>query len=260
MRISIIQMDVVFGDPEANWLQVEEKIAQAVREEQPDLVVLPEMWNTGYDLTRFEKIADRGSLQKKLSLLAKQHGITLVAGSIGEKEGDDFYNTSYVFSADGQKIARYGKVHLFRLMEEEKVLTPGKEGKVVFPVEDGVGGVMICYDLRFPELARSLAIEGVQILFVLAQWPHPRLNHWRILNQARAIENQMMVVAVNRVGSDPNNTFCGHSMVVDPWGEILTEGGENEEMLTVDIDLSQVSRVRSQIPVFEDRMPERYKI
>lgn len=117
---------------------------------------------------------------------------------------------------------------------------------------------MICYDLRFPELARSLALDGAHIVFVPAEWPHPRLNHWRALLQARAIENQMFIVAVNRVGKGGNHTFCGHSMVVDPWGSILAEMKEEEASLTVDIDLEEVDRVRRKIPVFKDRIPDCY--
>ncbi|SFS58972.1 carbon-nitrogen family hydrolase [Marininema halotolerans] len=258
MRISLIQMDVSFGDPIRNWQRVEQRVSQAVAQEGSNWVVLPELWNTGYDLTRFEKIADRGELPEKLAMLAKQHQIYLVAGSIGEKEGEQFYNSSYIFSPEGRIVTRYRKVHLFRLMEEEKVLTAGKRDGALFPLGDDWGGLMICYDLRFPEFTRSLAIQGAKILFVVAEWPHPRLNHWRLLNQARAIENQMVIVAVNRVGTDPNNQFCGHSMVIDPWGEILVEGDEQEGIYTTDVDLSQVTTVRKKIPVFEDRMPDCY--
>jgi predicted amidohydrolase len=143
-------------------------------------------------------------------------------------------------------------------MEEEKFLRPGSEGPVMFPVGDYRAGVIICYDVRFPEMVRSLALAGVELLFVPAEWPHPRLHHWRTLNQARAIENQMAVAAINRVGSDPNNRFCGHSMVIDPWGNVLTEAGEEETFLTTDLDMAEVGRVRKKIPVFEDRVPDRY--
>ncbi|MFC4078285.1 carbon-nitrogen family hydrolase [Salinithrix halophila] len=259
MRISLIQMNVSFGQPEENWQRVKERVAQTMAESRPDVVALPEMWNTAYDLPRFESIADRGDLRRKLAELAREHGITLMAGSIGEQDDTGCYNASYIFASDGSELARYRKLHLFRLMGEEKVLKPGGDGRVLFPVGEGRGGVIICYDLRFPEMVRSLALDGAQCLFVPAQWPHPRLNHWRVLNQARAIENQMVVVAVNRVGSDPNNTFCGHSMVIDPWGNILAEAAEGEEILTVDLDLSEVEQVRRKIPVFEDRIPGQYR-
>jgi omega-amidase len=119
--------------------------------------------------------------------------------------------------------------------------------------------VMICYDIRFPELARTLALDGAKILFVPAEWPHPRLHHWRTLLMARAIENQMFVVSCNRVGTSGSTHFFGHSLIIDPWGEIIAEGAEHEEIITAALDLTEVDKVRGRIPVFEDRRPELYK-
>ncbi|MDR6224720.1 carbon-nitrogen family hydrolase [Desmospora profundinema] len=260
MRISLIQMDVAFGDPAVNQRRVAKKLAQVVEREHPDVVALPEMWNAGYDLTRLDRIADRGELVEWMGQKSREYGITLMGGSIAEVKDGGHYNASYVFSPQGDVVAQYRKLHLFRLMEEEKFLLPGPEGPVTFPIGGYRAGMIICYDVRFPEMVRSLALEGAELLFVSAEWPHPRLNHWRILNQARAIENQMAVAAINRVGSDPNNTFCGHSMVLDPWGKVLAEGGEGEETLTVDLELAEVARIRRQIPVFEDRVPHMYRI
>ncbi len=259
MKISLVQMDIVLGRPEENQNRVADHLDCTMAQESPDIVVLPEMWNTGYDLSRLEEIADRGKLPAWLAELAEKYRVTLVAGSIAEKRDDGFYNTSYVFSPEGKELSAYSKVHLFRLMEEEKYLQPGKRRAPLFSVGSAQAGSMICYDLRFPELSRAMALEGAQLLFVPAEWPHPRLNHWRLLNQARAVENQMIVIAVNRVGSDKNNTFCGHSMVVDPWGEILGETGEEETVLTVEVDPEEVDRVRNKIPVFEDRVPSCYR-
>ena len=117
---------------------------------------------------------------------------------------------------------------------------------------------IICYDIRFPELARKLALNGAQLLFVPAEWPHPRLHHWRTLLTARAIENQMYVIACNRVGRSGETSFFGHSMIINPWGEIVTEADENEQIVTAEIDLELVAKVRSTIPVFEDRRPDVY--
>ncbi|OYD09882.1 carbon-nitrogen family hydrolase [Paludifilum halophilum] len=260
MKISSIQMDIAFGQPDENCRRVRERVEQAVEQEQAEVVVLPEMWNTGYDLTRLDDIADRGALREWMSRLAREKKVTLVAGSIAEKDEKGCYNAGYVFSPDGTELAGYRKLHLFRLMEEEKYLIPGEDGRVAFEIGGHRAGIIICYDLRFPEMIRSLALDGMQILFVPAEWPHPRLNHWRVLNQARAVENQLFVVAVNRVGQGGKNTFCGHSMVIDPWGEILAEGEEEETILTVDIDLNEVDRVRRKIPVFKDRVPDRYRL
>jgi len=123
---------------------------------------------------------------------------------------------------------------------------------------------MICYDLRFPELARTLALLGAQALFMPAHWPAPRLNHWRILNIARAIENQFYVLACNRVGIKPDAVgdihFFGHSLVIGPWGEVQAEGGEKEEIIFADIDFALVAEVRRRIPAFQDRSPQSYRM
>jgi omega-amidase len=257
MRISLLQTDVVAGQPEENRKRIGEWIKRTVRKERPDVVVLPEMWNMGFLFPRLGALADRGELPRWLSAVAAEHGVYLVAGSIAEEEAGGFYNASYMFAPDGRRIGHYRKIHLFRLLKEEKYLKPGG-GRCLFRIGDVTAGTIICYDLRFPELVRSMVLDGMQILFVPAGWPRPRIRHWRILNQARAVENQMFVVAVNRVGEEEGTLYGGHSMVVDPWGEILAEGDGEEAVLTVDIDPTAVRRVRTTIPVFEDRRPEMY--
>jgi predicted amidohydrolase len=119
-------------------------------------------------------------------------------------------------------------------------------------------GLTICYDLRFPELFRRYALAGAKLIFVPAEWPHPRLMHWQTLLRARAIENQLFVVACNRVGVVGKTHFCGHSAVIDPWGETIVEGDESEMLLTAEIDLGLVDDVRQRIPIFADRRPEIY--
>jgi predicted amidohydrolase len=257
VRISLLQTDVVAGDPEANRERMGEWIRKTVQKERPDVVVLPEMWNMGFLFSRLEKAADRGELPRWLSRVAAEHGIYLVAGSIAEEEAGGFYNASYMFDPDGRQIGHYRKIHLFRLLKEERYLKSGDQ-RCLFRIGDVTAGTIICYDLRFPELVRTLVLDGAQILFVPAGWPRPRIRHWRILNQARAVENQMFVVAVNRVGDEEGTLYGGHSMVVDPWGEILVEGAGEETVLTVEIDPSAALHVRKTIPVFEDRRPEMY--
>src|SRR5690606_32393382 len=257
VRISLLQTDVVAGDPEANRERMGEWIRKTVQKERPDVVVLPEMWNMGFLFSRLEKAADRGELPRWLSRVAAEHGIYLVAGSIAEEEAGGFYNASYMFDPDGRQIGHYRKIHLFRLLKEERYLKSGDQ-RCLFRIGDVTAGTIICYDLRFPELVRTLVLDGAQILFVPAGWPRPRIRHWRILNQARAVENQMFVVAVNRVGEEEGTLYGGHSMVVDPWGEILVEGAGEETVLTVEIDPSAALHVRKTIPVFEDRRPEMY--
>lgn len=257
MRISLLQTKVVAGRPEENRERMGEWIRKTVQKERPDVVVLPEMWNMGFLFQRLVESADRGELPRWLSQVAAEHGIYLVAGSIAEEEAGGFYNASYMFAPDGRQIGRYRKIHLFRLLKEERYLKAGNE-RCLFRIGDVTAGTIICYDLRFPELVRAMVLDGMQILFVPAGWPSPRIRHWRILNQARAVENQMFVVAVNRVGEEEGTLYGGHSMVVDPWGEILVEGDGEEAILTVEIDPSAARHVRTTIPVFEDRRPEMY--
>ncbi|MBH8600015.1 carbon-nitrogen family hydrolase [Thermoactinomyces sp. CICC 23799] len=257
--VALIQMDIAYGQPEANRKKVEEKIAQAM-EQQPDLIMLPELWDTGYDLTRLDEIADdHGQTNKSfLQGLARKHQVSVIGGSVSNREETGTYNTLYAFDPSGKQTVEYKKVHLFRLMEEEKYLKAGNQ-EGVFQWDGLLCAAAICYDIRFPEWIRKMMLRGAHVLFVPAEWPEPRLSHWRHLLISRAVENQCYVVACNRAGKDPKNTFAGHSMVVDPWGEVIAEAGENEEILFADLDLSLVQKVRSTIPVFTDRRPELYE-
>lgn len=260
LAIALLQMHVEAGSPEVNYRKLEAMLAQAVAADpKPDIIVFPEMWNTGYALDQIDQLADQNGERTKAFLgeFAREHSVHLVAGSIAEGRSDGVYNTAYAFDRTGQVQADYDKIHLFRLMEEEKYLQPGgKPGKL--DIDGAAAAMMICYDIRFPELARKLALEGAKILFVPAEWPNPRLHHWRTLLTARAIENQMYVVACNRVGQSGSTSFFGHSLVIDPWGEIIAEAGEEEAIVTAELDLALVDEVRSRIPVFEDRRPQLY--
>ena len=258
MKIACIQMDIAFGEPKKNYERAEEKIRQAA-EQGAELVVLPEMWNTAYDLTRLESIADVEGKQTKelLSKLAKELHIHIVGGSVSTKRGIHFYNTMYVVNTAGELIAVYDKAHLFKLMDEHLYLEAGNS-KNLFTVNDVQMAGVICYDLRFPEWFRAHSLNGAKIIFVPAQWPDRRIDHWKILLQARAIENQCYIVAVNRIGEDPNNSFNGHSMVVSPWGEVLWTGKDEDTIGIVDIDMEQVEEVRKKIPIFQDRRETLY--
>lgn len=261
LRVALVQMDVAIGEPETNFARLSELLERCVRaERKPDLIVFPEMWNTGYALDRIRDIADRGGERTSafVSAFCRKHGVNVIAGSVAELDGDRVRNTMFAFDREGGRVADYSKIHLFRLMDEEKYLHPGdKLGRLQI---DGVpAGMMICYDIRFPELTRKLALDGAKLLIVPAEWPHPRLHHWRTLLMARAIENQMYVVACNRVGVSGTTSFFGHSLVIDPWGEIVVEGDETEAILTAELDLAAVDKVRSTIPVFADRRPELYE-
>lgn len=258
MRISLIQLDIAFGNPYMNYATVANKIREAA-DAAPDCIILPELWTTGYDLTRLEEIGDPdGEFTKEfISSLAKQYNINIVAGSVASRNASGVTNRMFVFNRSGEFVGEYSKLHLFQLMDEHLYLQPG-DAKGLFQLEGILCAGLICYDIRFPEWVRAHTAQGAEILFISAEWPLSRLSHWRALLISRAIENQCYVVACNRAGSDPNNTFAGHSMIIDPWGEILCEASEGEEILTENIDLHKVREIRAQIPIFTDRRPDLY--
>ncbi|KZZ83555.1 carbon-nitrogen family hydrolase [Bacillus sp. SJS] len=258
--ICCIQFNIAFGDPEENKKRVSLAMEEAMSKEAPDFLILPELWNTGYDLTRLEVIADEEGIDSKafLSELAKKHSVNLIAGSIAKKSGHEVTNTMLIFDREGNLIHEYSKLHLFKLMDEHHYLKGGRESGLF--TLDGINCAgFICYDIRFPEWMREHAANGAEVLFVAAEWPLPRLHHWRSLLIARAIENQAYVVACNRSGSDPNNQFAGHSLVIDPWGNVIAEAGESEEILSAELDFSEIAGIRKQISVFQDRRPEFYQ-
>lgn len=258
MRIACVQLNIAFGDPKENFRKVEEKVRKAAML-NAEIVVLPEMWNTGYDLTNLEEIADVNGEDTKslLTRLAKELHIHIIGGSVSTKRGNHFFNTMYVVNNIGEVIAGYDKAHLFKLMDEHLYLEAGTD-KNIFTLNDVDMGGVICYDLRFPEWFRTHSLAGAKVIFVPAQWPAGRIDHWKILLQARAIENQCFIVAVNRVGEDLNNSFNGNSMVIAPWGEVLWLGAEEETIGLVEINLDEVDEVRKRIPVFQDRRVDIY--
>jgi omega-amidase len=260
VKIVCIQVDIQFGNPERNKEHIEKKIHEAVRLHKPDTIVLPELWDTGYDLTRLDEISDENgeNAKKWLSSFAKEFGVNIVGGSVAFRKDTEVYNTMLSFDRSGQHIGTYSKAHLITLMEEEKYISPGKESGV-FTIDELPSAAAICYDIRFPEWIRMPFVKGAKALFVPAQWPIQRQTHWRALLIARAIENQCYVVACNRVGSDPNNTFAGQSMIIDPWGDILAEASvAEEEILSAVISPELVDEVRAKVPVFNDRRSDLY--
>lgn len=263
ITISLGQMDVLSGEPEHNLARVRDWIGEAAQRGS-DLVVFPELWDTGYALERADELGTRINEGRFVTIanLAKKHQIH-IAGSMMEIESQPnkpsccAYNTLAWFGPDGTVIGAYRKMHLFRLMNEDQHLCHGRE-PVTLSLPWGKTGLAICYDLRFPELFRGYALDGALMNVIPAQWPHPRMEHWRTLLQARAIENQVFVVACNRVGQENEARFGGASAIYDPWGEVIVEGGEEEILLTASIDLDAVAQARKNIPVFEDRRPDIY--
>lgn len=251
-------MDIAFGDPGKNYKKASSLIDQA-NAQKPDIIVLPELWTTGYDLDNLKDTADEKAKEAKVFFKesALKYNSHFVGGSVANKTEAGIENTLLVFHKQGWEAGTYSKLHLFKLMDEHLYLAAGKE-KGLFSLEGHKFAGLICYDIRFPEWVRAHALHDVEAMFVVAEWPIQRLEHWRALLIARAIENQCYVIACNRAGSDPNNKFAGHSMVIGPWGDVIAEGGEGEEILLAEIDLSEVKEARSRIPIFTDRRPELY--
>ncbi|MCC6905117.1 MAG: carbon-nitrogen family hydrolase [Anaerolineae bacterium] len=258
LTVSLGQFSIHKGDPESNMQRVREWTAEAARRGS-DVVIFPELWDTGYALDRATVLAgpvDAGRFMEVASL-AREHRVHLYGSLLEVSHDGAAYNTGVWYGPDGDLRAIYRKLHLFRLMDEHRYLQPGGE-IVTADLPWGRSGLAICYDLRFPEQFRRMALGGAVITFITAEWPHPRLAHWRTLLRARAIENQMFVVACNRSGQDESTQFCGHSVVLDAWGEVVIEAEEEETLLTVTLDLSSVAEIRGRIPVFDDRRSDLY--
>ncbi len=252
-----VQFNITLGDVEANLAKVRSALAR-VHERGANLAVLPEMWSSGYDYKRLATLAEQTPrvLEELLALSARMEMV--IVGSLAEKDEGSIYNTAFVLDR-GELAGKYRKLHLFSTMGEDRFLASGNETLVV-RTSIGRLGVAICYDLRFPELFRKLALEGAEILCIPAEWPKPRQEHWRTLLRARAIENQLFVAAANCCGLQGKLDFFGMSLLISPRGEILAEGGETDTELTAHFDFEEMATYRFQIPCFRDRRPEVYGI
>lgn len=258
LTVSLAQMPIVLGEVKRNYAVMEKLVADAAARNSK-LIVLPELWSTGYDLKNAKNYADEMNkgMFAQISKLATQYKIAIV-GSLLEKRGLEVANSMPFFAPNGRMMGIYRKIHLFQLMEEDQWLQPGSS-PLTIDLPWGATGLAICYDLRFPELLRRYAVEDqVTMVIIPAEWPLARIEHWRALLVARAIENQCFVVATNTAGQIGDTMFGGHSMIVDPWGKIVVEAGEDPQLLTVDIELDRVKEAREKIPVFDDRRDELY--
>ena len=242
MRVTIAQTDIAFEAKEKNL----DKALRIVEEAGSDLILFPELFTTGFDFDNIKELSEEVP-GETTDALCKTCDDSMVGGSIAQKD-DGTYNTFFLLDRDGI-LATYRKIHLFR--EEKNYFSPGGES-VVIDTKFAKVGLATCYDIRFPELFRELTKNGAEVVLVTAEFPSPRDNHWRILLQARAIENQVFVIAANRVGRDKRQEYFGNSMVIDPWGEVLIECNEGAEISSCDIDVSMVSKIRKDFPVLGD--------
>lgn len=261
MKISCLQMDMKLGCVEENFAHAEKLIDEAMQS-KPDVLVLPETWNTGFfpkenlaDLCD----ADGAQVKQRIGALAKKYGVNIVAGSVSNVRDGKIYNTAMIFDREGACVGSYDKTHLFTPMGEDNYYTPG-DHLCRFTLDGVQCALIICYDVRFTELVRTLALQGLDMLFVVSQWPKIRIPHLRTLTLARAIENQMFVACCNSCGTAGETVYGGNSAIIDPWGETLALAGENQEILTADCDLQVLADIRGSIPVFWDRRPQLYEI
>ena len=259
MKISVLQMPVAIGEREKNAATLRRMLETAMKD-APDVVVAPELWDVGFFPRPLEAHVDEGGAWSKefLSSLAKTYNVNIVGGSVAVKDGEDTANRCYVFDRGGVLIADYDKTHLFSPAKEEKYFRKG-DHTAVFSLDGVACAAAVCYDLRFPELFRRYALENAAVVFLPAAWPTARIAHWRILAQARAIENQYFFVAVNGAGAFANGMpLGGHSAIIDPWGERLAEADEGEAILSAEIDLSVRDEIKRTIDVFHDRREDLY--
>ena len=256
-KAGAVQFDIKNGDVRGN-LFVALGYLGHLADQGACLGVCPEFFLTGFDNENMGRLmpAVKESLQS-LTEFARTRSMA-VAGSLPEQKGGQIFNTLYFIDRDGEIRARYRKLHLFPLTGEDLHYARGDE-MVTADTSLGRVGIMICYDLRFPELARRLFLDGARLFVLSAQWPLARVAHWQALIRARAIENQAWFVCSNRAGTDPDGlVFPGSSMIVDPNGSVLVMGDDKPGIIMADIDMDLVDLVRQTIPVGQDRRGDIY--
>jgi Predicted amidohydrolase len=269
MRIALIQLGYDDREPVSDRVTRAAGLVRA--QEGHDLVVMPELWAPGgFAYKRWEERAEPvdGPVASVMSAAARDAGVMLHAGSIVERpseaargpEGKHLWNTSLVFASDGSLAATYRKIHRFGFGQGEPLLMEAGDALSLVDVPDSSSpagaaraALSTCYDLRFPELYRAQLDAGATLFVIPAAWPAARLRHWTLLAHARAIENQCVVVACNTAGTHAGVEMGGHSQVVLPTGDVLAMAGSDEQVLSVEVDMSVVSDYRTSFPVLRDR-------
>lgn len=261
MKIAAAQIACALGDVDANLRKIRD-FSELAKEGGAELVVFPEMADTGYSMPVIQAHATPWSegAVPKLQTIAKSLSIAIICG-VSEREGDSIYNSQVFIDANGAISGSYRKTHLFTgtLIGEDKCFSPGHELTSV-PFGGFRLGLSICYDLRFPEVYRKLAIEQASNVFIISSaWPFPRVEHFRILCAARAIENQSYVIVSNRVGTDEGVTCCGSSAIIDPYGVTVANAStDREELVQGELSEAVITSVRNKMAVFDQRRPDLY--
>jgi omega-amidase len=261
LAVSLAQMTVAPGEPSTNAAVACGLAAQAAAE-GANLLLLPELWSSGYDLARAAEYAaplGEGPFAVMAGLARSHHlyvgGTALEANPAGKP-----YNSAVLYTPEGVPAATYHKAHLWGPLGELEHMAPG-QALPVFELPWGRVALAVCYDLRFPELWRRYADGGAVLVLIPAAWPSRRIEHWRLLLRARAVENQFFVAGCNRAGGGVDaggDRFGGYSALSDPWGHVLVEGGPEPALLSACLDLDEVTRARRLFPFLEDRRPEVY--
>ena len=262
MKIAVAQISCSLGDPDANLLKVRD-FSRRAKEAGAELIVFPEMIDTGYSMPVIRARAGEwnSGFVPALQETARDLSVAIVAG-VSERDGSAIYNSQVLIDSHGKIPAKYRKTHLYAVapVEEQTCFAPG-DCFGSFELSGMRFGFSICYDLRFPELYRKLATERKVGAFVISSaWPFPRVEHFRTLAMARAIENQSYVVASNRVGKDDDLWFCGSSAIVDPRGVVIAAASaDREELIQADLSEELVLSVRSRLASFAHRRPDLYE-
>jgi len=254
MRVTSIQLAITDQPKEKN---VKYALRQIDRAPSSDLILLPEIWPCGFfSFDRYERDSENidGPIVSAFKDKARERNCHIFMGSMVEKDGGQFFNTSIFLNPEGDIAAKYRKMHLFGYQSQEaSILTPG-EDVVVADTPWGVTGFSTCYDLRFPELFRRMVDRGVKFFLVASAWPQVRLEAWKLFNRSRAHENLAFLISCNCAGANKGNQYAGHSMIVDPLGRVVAEGGDKEEWVSARIDPGLVDTVRQEFPALEDRV------
>lgn len=251
MKIALVQMEIKEKNCSGNTEHGLELLNEAAK--QSNLVILPEIWTTGYSLGHLkeEAVTTDSPLVKELCDIARNNHCSLLPGSLPVRKNGLIYNMILAINREGKIVHEYGKAHLFGMFEEENFFAPGASFDV-FDLDGVCCGSTICYDLRFPEFYRYLALQGARLIVCPAEWPTRRGDGFDLLSRARAFENHVYVAAVNCVGSFKGDPFYGHSRIIDPMNRIVSEGGNDEEIIYAEIDLEMVTKVRKSLNALSD--------
>jgi predicted amidohydrolase len=221
------------------------------------LAVLPEMWSCSFQYSLLKDMARKTpEILTRICRIAADNRM-VIAGSLPEAAGESIFNTSYLIDSTGEIAGKYSKVHLFSPTNEHLYFTAGPSAEV-FSTSIGKIGMMICYDLRFPELARRLALDGAEIICVSALWPAVRIENWTLLLRARANENQLFMIGCNGCGTEGKTTWGGASAIISPLVHIIAQAGPGEQIILGALERGEMSRFRKTIPCFDDRAPWAY--